>query len=406
MRKHWRHQVDSAKFDHLLNAAIPFLIILGIMTNEILLLSIAFFFAFIILLNKWYLSYVKKQIHVINHSQTKRLFPNDESELVIPFENVGKIPIISGKWWFNLYDSDESIKVMNNRQFEENNFTYQQAFSLPPLTKREFLIPIRAQKRGIAQVRSIEVVIYDLFKINAVRMQYEGPFREEAIVYPSFTVVDSLAKVIQNERGYQPQHFSLHEETMLTRGTREYVSSDPFNRINWKASARTDQLQTKVYEKVTISRWTFVVNIRDENPLQPTLLQLEKVLSQVAFACQFATKNNIHYDLYVNLRIPNSTIGLYLPAGHGKRHLMRALEILSRIRKANMTTPIDKALSSIVSDPGHYSVLFHFGTFGEEEGSYYSLAKQLGLQIHRIPFFETDDNLQDSGGDRHEALAN
>ncbi|UCZ52429.1 DUF58 domain-containing protein [Bacillus shivajii] len=405
MKNHWRQKLHVSKFDYLLNASIPFLILLGMITSEILLISISFLFGMVILFNKWYLSNVVKQIHIIHDTHTKRLFPEDESNLIVPFENKGKLPILNGKWWFHLYDPDNSVNIRANDQINENNSMYELVFSIPTLTKRKYEIPIIAKKRGIAQVRAIEVEIFDIFRLNSIKLNYEGPFREEAIVYPSFSPVHTLKKVIQNERGSQPQRFSLYEEMMLTRGSRGYVSNDPFNRINWKASARSNELQTKIYEKVTISRWTFVVNIRDEDPLQPTINQLEEVLRQVAFACKYAMKNDIHFDLYVNLRIPKSNFGLYLPLGHGKKHLMRALEVLARIRRANMTTPIENTLHQIISDPRSHAFVFHFGTYGENEKSYYSKAKQYGIHVQRVPL-NVEENPQEIGGAHRETIAN
>ncbi|ADU29032.1 DUF58 domain-containing protein [Evansella cellulosilytica] len=396
----WKKEITFTRKYYAFGYMIPAMAILSFVTGELILFSLTILSLAVFLINNLYLKYVSKHIFISEGALTKRLFPEERTTLTVPFENKGKIPFFLVKASFYLYYPDESVKVVSSEDISNYYSNYESPFSIAPLTKRKVGIHLEALKRGIAQLNDIQVDIYDLFKFTHIRLKYQGFYRAEALVYPSPIAISGLEKIVKQEKGDHPQPSAVNEDVLMTMGNRDYVSTDPFNRINWKASARTNELQTKIFEKVTISQWTIVVNIRGENSMVPTISNLEEVLSQVTYACQFATKQQISFEMYINIRVPRSSVGMHLPLSSGKTHLVKALEILARIRRSNLTIPIEYTLDGIMKSTDTKPFILHFGALNAEEAIHYKQMR--GGTIHVVNSNGGSAHLESVGGVEHD----
>jgi uncharacterized protein (DUF58 family) len=54
---------------------------------------------------------------------------------------------------------------------------------------------------------------------------------------------------------------SLYEDPTLIAGSREYRYGDPLNRMHWKATARTGDLQVRLFDPTTTGQIMLVVNL-------------------------------------------------------------------------------------------------------------------------------------------------
>lgn len=379
----WKTQVTYSRRYSLIFYSVPVLVLLAMISQEPLLFSIAILFVLFIAVNKYYLSYTAKKIAVSDEEnvQVLKLFPGDDGAVKIPFENRGRLPVFNSELNLVIYDLEEAVTVKNIERLNSEQANYTAPFSIPSRIRRPFSVELTAKKRGVVQIRSLKIIVRDLLNLNKMTLEYKGRYRGEAIVYPAPLPIPGLEKVSNQQKGNQHAAFSMYEDVMLTRGNRDYISSDPFNRINWKASARKDNLQTKVYEKVTLSKWTFVINVRHPDPHRVTIENLEEVLSQAAYACQVASKQNITFEMYINIRVPGETSGLNLSPGQGMEHLTRALEILARIRRLEFTIPSGHMLYRLVNQPEKPQLILHFGKYGEEEKKEYEKLTRLGSKM-------------------------
>src|SRR5262249_60023630 len=53
----------------------------------------------------------------------------------------------------------------------------------------------------------------------------------------------------------------LYEDPTRIAGVRPYEAGDPLNRVNWRATARTGLLHSKVYEPSTLARATILLDL-------------------------------------------------------------------------------------------------------------------------------------------------
>jgi uncharacterized protein (DUF58 family) len=395
----WHKQYKYPKVYISLYSSIIILFFFVLFTGSAIIFSLCLLIGFFILLNIKYLDYLSQKVRVPNEKHIIRMYPEDKGELLIPVENKGKLPIFSGDFRFELHDSEKAVKVIDMAVSYDSFYHYR--MSLLPQKRKKHKVRLKALKRGIVQVRSIELTIYDLLSFGSARLNYLDNYRGEIIVYPTIKPVHGIERVIQSENGDQ-QKKSLHEDNMLSVGTREYVSCDPFNKINWKASAKTHKLQTKVFEKTTVSKWTMVINMIENHRLR--IDNLEQVLSNVAYCCQYATINNIQYEIFINIKTPGA-VCLHLPLGSGKVHLMKALEFLARIRKDS--SPIKSTYMLNVVKKSVSPVVLHFGAFDMETYRLYTDWKsRKNVVVYQLHTEGENGHFVRIGGVKNEVMAN
>ncbi len=104
------------------------------------------------------------------------------------------------------------------------------------------------RRRGEYTIREAELVGNDYFMRQKFVEKREVFAR--LIVYPSFVGVEKLLPVFEKNYGEMASRMPVFEDPFEYVGVREYVTGDPMNRINWKASAKTGrwQVRTSAYK--------------------------------------------------------------------------------------------------------------------------------------------------------------
>ncbi|NMH72398.1 DUF58 domain-containing protein [Bacillus sp. RO2] len=114
-------------------------------------------------------------------------------------------------------------------------------------------------------------------------------------------------------------------------GTRDYVPGDPFGNIHWKATARMNSLQSKVYDRTTQLSWLFVIDISTSN--------FEDKMRGIAFLLHYATKHNISFSILVNIKKLGNPSYIVMNSGEGKQQLYAGMMLLARIKVENVMIP-------------------------------------------------------------------
>lgn len=291
---------------------------------------------------------IPKNITLNNPKHVIRLFPGEEEILTFSLTNKSIFPAINGQFSFQT-DSSIHAKELSKAISQYWN-QYQIPSSLVRKGKTTITFPIYATQRGTARIRNIVYSFPHLFNFDKVDLHYSPFFKTEVIVFPKPKYVHGVASVFEMTPGSHPVKVSPFEDIQDRMGTREYHYSDAFQRINWKASAKTQKLQTNVYEKVIDLSYVFIVNIETKlgglNMVQFNR-NLENILSYTAYLCQYATEKGVPFEMYINARKPGKEPFLHLQEGVGQTHFGIALEMLARIQRQSMVVPFDHMLYRI-----------------------------------------------------------
>ncbi|WP_102271640.1 DUF58 domain-containing protein [Cytobacillus massiliigabonensis] len=289
--------------------------------------------------NSLYLKYVGEHLHFENTLERNKFFPEEKGEWELTFANKG-FPIMKGN--LRIYFDDIVIPIDGNGEKRSNQFELNIPFSLNYNQIRTLKIPFKTRKRGVAKIRRMEWHIPHFFGLGETVLEYKSLIVKEALIYPLPITVKNTRTFLSARPGESYVSHSLYEDYLLPAGTRNYVYSDSFNRINWKASARMQTLQTKIFDRVADVGWHLSLNIADNHAVTP---KLEQLLSSVTELAYFCAKHNIPYSLCINMRFAGAIPFYYIPAGSGKEQLQKVLEALAIVDQHPSILPYEKMLS-------------------------------------------------------------
>ncbi|MFB3167258.1 DUF58 domain-containing protein [Neobacillus sp. 179-C4.2 HS] len=343
---------------------------------------LAFFVGvFIILLiyfNHLYLKKVGEGLLFNNKKVRGKYFPSEKGAWVLEFHNTG-VPIMKAKLSVSFHDS---VTPHDQRAIKKSSiYEVTVPFSISNRQKTSVTIPFTAEKRGVSRIGKIELMIPHFFGFGETILEKEFHSIHEALVYPTTLVVHNKHTLLTTKQGESPVPHSLFEDTLSPAGTREYHYSDCFNRIHWKASARKQSLQTKVYDKVTENGWNIAINIGDDRFVTNNL---EEILSGVADLAYFYAKQNIAFSVCINIRHVGLTPFYYIMPGTGKEHLQKVLEAIAHIDVQTSVYPFEKMLAYYDSHLEPQPFFLLAGQYIPEKGDLLKKIAEKGTNVYEL----------------------
>lgn len=338
----WRREFDFP-FETILYIVAAFLVIVSLYSGSLLLSFLALFFCCVNLASHYYFKYIAERIELANPQQSIRLFVDDEDMFSIRVANVGILPLLYGEFRFTLDNSADCIGLKQKFTEQKQN-TYTFSFSLGGQSVRQMNICVKGLKRGVARFRGVHLTVHDGFGMAKMHLTYDSLLRTEIIVYPELIPVYGLEHIQTTWQGTRPVQYSLDEDATSPTGTRNYLPSDPFHHIHWKASAKAGNLQTKTFEKTSGMTWVLLLNIT-KNGIYSA--DLEREISCMAYICKFAVEHGIPFELYMNVKTRGRGEIMHIYAGEGREQLSKALELLTRVNVNSVTVSTDWLLSYV-----------------------------------------------------------
>ncbi|GGH79414.1 uncharacterized protein (DUF58 family) [Pullulanibacillus pueri] len=305
------------------------LLIFSLLIGQSLLFFAAAFLLVLGVYPRLYLNYIVQHFGLLNDKEKLRLSQGEKGRLHLVFENSSRLPIVNAELFFSL---DKNVTVLNipRRPYALHLF-------MPPKQTTEVTLEIEAVARGVVKMKELKVVVHDPLHLASITLS-TGFVKKEIVVYPKSQAVTGLDQLILPIEGDQTHQHSLYEDRTSPVGTRSYVPTDPIKNVHWKASARTGQLQTKIFDKTMGMIWTFVIFL-DMYGKKGQKERLEEELSRVTAICQIAQKQGVDFELYVNTRTVGQGMFMKLPPGHGSIQLVKAMEFLAFINTNQLKTP-------------------------------------------------------------------
>lgn len=117
---------------------------------------------------------------------------------------------------------------------------------------------IEFKMRGYYQVGPLVLETGDLFGLH--RRYRVGTEPHFVLVYPRVVPLEGYDLASRRPMGEVVLTHRLFEDPTRIAGVRRYEPGDPFNRVHWRATARTGQLHSKIYDPSTIQGATLVLD--------------------------------------------------------------------------------------------------------------------------------------------------
>lgn len=179
----------------------------------------------------------------------------------------------------------------------------------------------------------------DLFGFS--RQEMNIPDIDRLTVYPRILPVSAYGIPSKQPLGEIMVKRYLFEDPILTMGVREYHYGDSLKRIDWKATARSGQLQTKVFEPTTSIDLGIFLDVRTVvAPYQGTISHLQElgIIAAASIAKQ-AMADGYRVGLYANQARQDSNQRIRLAPSQHAEQMVRILEALAQIRSSIEIVP-------------------------------------------------------------------
>ena len=116
---------------------------------------------------------------------------------------------------------------------------------------------LRCNRRGYYQLGPLVLETGDLFGLHRrYRVATKPHF---LLVLPQVIPLEGYDVSSKRPIGEVKMTYRLFEDPTRIAGVRRYEAGDPFNRVNWRATARTGILHSKVYEPSTVAGATILL---------------------------------------------------------------------------------------------------------------------------------------------------
>lgn len=211
-------------------------------------------------------------------------------------------------------------------------------FSVGSYQKITRKIPFRCTRRGYYEVESVELVT----RSPMMTKKYYGTLKQHSslYVYPSGIGERELEIPFQKIMGLVLAQKNLYEDPFEFRGIREYLPTDPMSRINWKASARTDQWMVNLFDSTAAQEVMIFLDVDDETIWKYDEIHEEgiRLAASLAFLC-------IQKGIFVGIRTNGhdlKTKELFSrEPGAGKQQIRYINEGLARLDLLQQADPME-----------------------------------------------------------------
>jgi uncharacterized protein (DUF58 family) len=157
-------------------------------------------------------------------------------------------------------------------------------------------------------------------------------------VYPRVVSLIDLGLPADRPFGDRKGRNPIFEDPVRISGLRDYRPGDPLKRIDWKATARSGELQSRVYEPSSTQQLYLMVNIDTMEHAWEGYLkdELERVVSTAASIAVWAAGARYAVGLLANGAFPDADRPIRLAPSRARDQITRILDALAEIQPLTM----------------------------------------------------------------------
>ena len=311
-------------------------IIVGAATGNVLVVALTALAFVVAVTARLWSALSLEDIHYTLSSKTTHAFIGDEIEIAMNVENRKPLPVP----WLRIHEfvpqglelvgsEGDFIDYMGGTPLDE-------VLSLGRYERLRRRHSLRALSRGHYHFGSSELASGDLFGLYVRRASL---VRHEwnLIVYPDTIPLPDLELATARPIGDARTRRPLWRDPTRPAGIREYRPGDPVKSIDWKATARRNELFVKVYDP-SVSQYAVVLveGTTTDRPWEGFRLDvLEALASCAGSVAKQAVAQGFRTGLVINSTLSLGGRNVVRPAS-GPTQLPSILESLAMMRPANI----------------------------------------------------------------------
>lgn len=308
-----------------------------------LILLLAGAYLLLILLEKGYRKLWHRRLHVEIHFQPQPVVEGEEAYLVETIENRKILPIPMLQVEFLL---DKSLGMEEEENASQSDKQYKRdVFSVAFYQKISRKIPLNCRQRGYYRIDQANLVARGLrMETNAYKDVSQDTF---LYVYPRIISTDKIRLPMHRLGGLLEGRKGMVEDPFAFAGIREYDGTDPMNKINWKASARTGSLMVNLQNSTYSPKVVCFLDVEDVTMWKHREIHEEGICLAASILRELLQKG-VPSALYCNGEDLLSGTAIQLGEGGGRGQLEKINRSLSRLNleSKNRPHPIRELLAS------------------------------------------------------------
>ncbi len=261
-------------------------------------------------------------------------FPGETTEVEITIENKKWLPVT----WLQVQDTwptgfpPTRIEAMSESEGDPTIGYLTNAYALRWYERIRRRYELMAQKRGVYELGPVNMLSGDPFGLFE-RLRTSKGREDYLIVYPEVRSLDQLGFPLHDPFGDRRVQRRLFEDPNRVIGVRDYQPQDTFRQIHWKATARTGQMQTKLYEPTRGASIVLAVNIASFEThwrgFWPDMT--EYTLMVAASIAKWAVEQNYAVGLICNGALARSDQSFRIQPSRRNDQLSKILEALAGV---------------------------------------------------------------------------
>jgi uncharacterized protein (DUF58 family) len=225
------------------------LIILAVILKQSSLLIIAVLFFFTSGIARIWSRYALQKVEYKRKLSSERVFFGEQITLDISITNSKFLPL---PWLHIEEEIPEEIALLKGKTLasaKPGRSILSSFLSIGWYHRLTRRYPVDCSKRGYFAFGPAIINSGDPFGFFRNQTIAEG--QHHLLVYPKIVPLEELGIPSRHPFGDLRIRKHLFEDPVQVMTTRDYVAGDPLKRINWKATARLQRLQTRVFEHTT-----------------------------------------------------------------------------------------------------------------------------------------------------------
>ena len=319
------------------------ILFIGLVASQGLLLVLGALSLIVSLVAKYWDRFAFQKVTHFRTLSNTRAFVGDSVEYVITLSNEKVLPLI----WLDIQDAfPEGLELPGGiLRGSGAEVTRQHCIttSLLPYQKVTWKYKIECTARGYHRIGPVRLRSGDIFGFSSAEIHY--PKVEHLLVYPRIVDLGELILPEQHPLGESKSWKPVVQDTTRFLRQRDYNPIDPMKHIDWKASARRQRLQTKVFEPVVSLNVLIALNAAtSEFAWQGSNRRFfERAVTAAASVANDAALSGYSFGLVSNAVASYSGKWLSVPMGASSTQLSLVLESLA-MAGPYVVTPLTEVL--------------------------------------------------------------
>ncbi|NLD88421.1 MAG: DUF58 domain-containing protein [Clostridiales bacterium] len=234
----------------------------------------------------------------------KRYFTPDivnEGETSTMVEKIRNAKVLPIPWIRIEAQTSEKLLIGNVTKSEGKQY-HRSLFSIPPYTTITRRHKVVCPHRGYYHTKTVSISSGDLLGIGSTKY-VDLPTDTVITVYPTLVPIEDIFNMKNSFSGDTVVRRWIVEDPFMIKGVRDYNTSDPQNRINWKATVRVGKLQVHDFDFTSDIKLMIALNVEtDEFQWANTIDEprAERGISIAASIAQYTLEHGIETGLISN----------------------------------------------------------------------------------------------------------